>query len=278
MADATGLSWQVTPPGASKPVAIPAGGALEIPCGGLKALAVRSRSAARGGSAGMFLLALPAAEAADAPGVAGDWGLSLGVAPGAVPLEVRAFVARSQSELGALERHQPSRLIDPTYDRERFLRASLQDSARIGNKAPRTGMHVRREGTASALTAAARDSDAGGTGVTAVAGARLRPKLGAADYSGAGLLPSRSVSGISDESRELRGIRGAGTRSGCVLRLRGTSFAAPQWARELADQRAKGYPLVAPDPLDPPDGQSEVPKADEKRLGRRFVLPAPGST
>jgi hypothetical protein len=258
---ASTLDWTVQAPGAMGAQQMPRDGALGLVQGGrLRALALRSFSSARGGRNGCLRLALAAAPLPDSPGSAGDWLLELNLAVdatvGEVPLQ--AYVARSQSELGALQRHRVSRLIDPLDDADRFLRPRLEDSRRPANQPLHLGLRVRRDGTASALTHC--------RAVTVAAGARLRP-FGPADFSGAGLDENRSVAGISEESHALLGIRGAGTRSGCVVRLRGTSFAAPQWARRKADllREKDAKPGL---PVDP---RTVIAKGNGRRLGLGLV-------
>jgi len=262
--DGSALRWTVQAPGAAQAQEVPATGLCLMRGGKLQAVALRSTSSARGGSGGCLLLALPAAPLPDDPGAAGDWLLELTLPAGAVgaagaELPLHAYVARSQSELGALERRRPSRLIDPLDDPDRFLRPRLEDARRPADQPLHLGLRVRRADTASALTHCPV--------VTVAAGARLRP-FGPADFSAAGLDEQRSVAGISDESRALLGIRGAGTRSGCVVRLRGTSFAAPQWARQKADLLPPGRQKEPGPPVDP---DSVIAKGKGQRLGLGLV-------
>lgn len=50
------------------------------------------------------------------------------------------------------------------------------------------------------------------------------------------------ATGVSDDSAGFTGVLGAGTRSGSVVTLQGTSVAAPQIARWVAQQLGKGLP------------------------------------
>jgi subtilisin family serine protease len=92
-----------------------------------------------------------------------------------------------------------------------------------------------------------------------------------ADYTSSGptisgRIPDRSAFG--DDGDALRGIFAAGTFSGSVVALRGTSVAAPQIVREVAGLGA--------DPSKPPPAGTAitVPSCDEPRLGQYIVKPA----
>ena len=54
---------------------------------------------------------------------------------------------------------------------------------------------------------------------------------------------------MSDESQALPGVRAGGSLSGCVVRLVGTSVAAPQEARRIANGKATASP--PPHSVDP---------------------------
>ncbi|MDO9075248.1 MAG: hypothetical protein Q7U73_18485 [Rubrivivax sp.] len=260
------LNWSVRAPGHSafETVAVDGLGLGLWRGGALLALALPSYGGVRGRGQLLFL-ALAAASSPDLPGAAGDWHMRLSLPPGARPLAVRAYVGRSVSEMGAPERHRPSRLVDGEYDPERYLRARLSDPA-----AAPAGVSVQRQGTASALAA--------GTGVTVVAGLSMGAAVRVCDYSGRGLPPGRSVACVSEEGEALLGIRGAGARSGGVVRLRGTSFAAPQWARALADAPLPAAPRPGSKPPPPALPEPEVVWAGATQdvppdLGRGLVLP-----
>ena len=58
--------------------------------------------------------------------------------------------------------------------------------------------------------------------------------------------PAPDLTAPSEDSIACHGILSAGTRSGSVVAMNGTSVAAPQFARWLADQIAAGQPVVTP--------------------------------
>ena len=230
------------------------------------AMALCSHSTARGDGAGsLWLLAVAAADLPDQAGPAGDWALSLSVrtVSGAQPqpVLVRAFVARNESTLGAPLRHRPARLIDPAYDPDRYLREREEDPPPALTAA---GLHVRREGTVA--------DAAMGTAPFVVAGVVQGPKVQPARYSGSGVR-AKACAAVTDESRALPGIPGAGTRSGSVVRLQGTSFGAPQVARILADRPLPAKP-GARDPGGPQTSEFvTLPFANPGRVGQALALP-----
>ncbi len=100
----------------------------------------------------------------------------------------------------------------------------------------------------------------------------------AATYSSAGPMRSAAtppgpgdvhVSEMSDESPALPGMLGAGTRSGAVFRLSGTSVAAPQAARKLALAGAV-LPAIIPQPPPPPRLSPQEAAEWPVRLGGRL--------
>ncbi len=138
--------------------------------------------------------------------------------------------------------------------------------ARIENP---PGIFVRRFGTLNGI--ATHDK------VVVVAGYEGGSER-AATYSSAG--PMRSpgttpgpgdvlISEMSDESPARPGMLGAGTRSGAVFRLSGTSVAAPQAARKLALIGAV-LPAVIPQPPPPPHLSPQEAAEWPVRLGGRL--------
>lgn len=89
-----------------------------------------------------------------------------------------------------------------------------------------------------------------------------------AEYSAGGPAAPRwprrgpNASAVSEESRVLRGVLAAGTRSGSVVALNGTSVAAPQAARVKADELAGKEPHRSPAP------QSEIERTGGERVER----------
>lgn len=150
---------------------------------------------------------------------------------------VHVYVARNSANMNGGRRSQDSYLYDPAYEATRHGRWPRQE--------PDTSL-VRREDTLSGM--------ATGPGVSVIGGYVLAKEEGAPDraapYTSSGPRTGGRVpdwSQPSDESPFLRGIRASGVRDGTSIRLVGTSAAAPQLARKLANR----------DPL-PPTGPSSA--------------------
>jgi len=240
--------------------------------GAVRAMLAATQSPARGDVGGtLFLLAVAAAELPDQAGPAGDWTLELSffdkANPAAPPVQAHAYVARNESTLGAPLRHRPARLIDPHYDPDRYLREREEDPQLP--VADEHGLRVRRAGTAA--------DAAFGTTPFIVGGVVLGPRPKPAPYSGSGL-DAKACAAVTDESRALAGIAGAGTRSASVVRLQGTSFGTPQLARVLADRSLLPPAAGAPGergglPGTPLTEFLALPFSDRSRAGAVLALP-----
>ncbi|MFM9942466.1 MAG: S8 family serine peptidase [Hyphomicrobiaceae bacterium] len=134
---------------------------------------------------------------------------------------------------------------DTRYGHLAFGRQSYFDHAdhvRFGafDKPPETDdtSHIQRAGTINPL----------GTGAhPIIVGGYDRNTWRVADYSGAGAahpapIAGPSVVAPSDDGAAHRGVMAAGTRSGSVVTLRGTSAAAPLVARLVANRMAASLP------------------------------------
>jgi hypothetical protein len=142
---------------------------------------------------------------------------------------VHLHVCRSQTNLGALNRSEQARFVDAdeTYDPTRYLRLAKSDP--IPPRSP-----IRRQGTLNSLT-----SGQPGLGVVVVGGSDSRRGV-PAEFASSG--PSATVrrigpdiAAVADVSDALAGLTGAAVASGDHARLRGSSFAAPQVARSIAN-------------------------------------------
>ncbi len=198
----------------------------------------RGRAGAPERGSTLLLLALAPAASPDHAGAAGDWRLQV-TSDEAATLHV--YLARNESDLGAPRRHRPARLLDAAYDPQRFHRARQDDPV-----PPEPGVRVRRRGTLSGAAC--------GPGVVTVAAHRLRPQPQPSGYSSGGP-PAPALSAVGDESPALAGLRAAGSRSACVVRMQGTSFASPLAARHLVDT-----PAAAPMPHGPDPDREGVPR------------------
>jgi len=146
---------------------------------------------------------------------------------------VHAYVARTDPNMNIHTGAKRSLFVDPEWERTRSGSAGC---THVHGEFDNSGSLVHRFGTLNGI-ATAEDSSVHVAGGYVLADGRKSP------YSSAG--PARSGPLAHrvgpdyllpcDESYALQGIRAGGTRSGSVFRLIGTSAAAPQLARWVAD-------------------------------------------
>lgn len=158
----------------------------------------------------------------------------------ATPLSkpIHAWIDRDDFNLGTMIRGRQSYFEDPLYDPLRYLKSATDDT-------PGSGALVRRRGTLTGI--------ATGTGALVAAGYRHSDHKHVR-YSSAG--PTRGArvgpdcGAVTDQSRSLPGLLAAGTRGASVVRLIGTSVAAPQVSRWVANGRPPPGPVppLHPDP------------------------------
>lgn len=151
---------------------------------------------------------------------------------------VHAWIDRDDFNLGTLVRGRQSYFVDPLYDPLRYLKAATDDT-------PGSPALVRRRGTLTGI--------ATGSAARVAAGYRHSDQKHV-DYSSAGpgrapaagLAANPDCAAVTDQSRSLSGLLAAGTRGSSVVRLIGTSTAAPQLARWVADGQPPPGPLPGP--------------------------------
>lgn len=186
------------------------------------------------GSHTMWLLAVEPTR-----GVAehGDWTIEVsGIPPQA---QIHAYVARSDPNMGVRSGAKLSYFLDHKWE----LTHSREASCKYANgEFDKTRSLIERKGTLNGI-ATANDSSVHVAGGYIIANGRKAPYSSAGPARG-GPLTLRAGPDYAlpcDESYALRGIRAGGNRSGGMFRLIGTSAAAPQLARHLADP-----PIPAP--------------------------------
>lgn len=151
---------------------------------------------------------------------------------GTVP--VRLWISRGQPNPGALDRARQARFVDTDgcYDPGRALRAAADDA-----RPPRSP--IRRRGSLNGLVTLVDPKRR----ITVVGSRTVRERRRSA-YSSHGPVPSGRAGPDgwrpTDFSSTLAGVRTAGVTSGSTVRVEGTSFAAPQWARELLNDAKNG--------------------------------------
>jgi hypothetical protein len=111
--------------------------------------------------------------------------------------------------------------------------------------------YARRTGTLSGIATGEH---------TRVVGACVRSSFAPADYSSMGpvsggprVKPSPSLLAVAEDTGVLHGVLAAGTRSGSIVAMNGSSVAAPQLTRAVAESLATStVPVLAPPPAGTP--------------------------
>jgi subtilisin family serine protease len=184
---------------------------------------------------------------------AGRWKVSIRNATER-PLTAHWYVQRDDTPFGYPRRGRQSYLDhDKAYERDR----------KTGDyREYEPGYPLIHEDTLSAIATSP-------CGTTVVGAAEATDHAPPADYTSSGPTVSREApdcSAIADDGDALWGVLAAGTFSGSVVAMRGSSVAAPQIARQIAAQGAKpGAP--------PPADQIEVSSCDKPRLGEYILRP-----
>jgi hypothetical protein len=161
----------------------------------------------------------------------GDWRIKVsGIRPRA---QVHAYVARSDPNMGVRTGAKRSYFVDHNWEMTRSAEASCKYA---DGEFDNTGSLIHRDGTLNGI-ATAKDGSVHVAGGYILANGRKSP-YSSAGAARAGPLTLRIGPDFAlpcDESHALQGIRAGGNRSGGVFRLTGTSAAAPQLARQVAD-------------------------------------------
>jgi hypothetical protein len=175
----------------------------------------------------------------------GDWMISVAGIP--YFAEVHAYVARSDPNMGVRTGARLSRFVDPEWEQARSASASC---TRANGEFDKHGSRIHRFGTLNGI-ATAQDARVHVAGGYVILDGR-KSAYSSAGPARDGSLPLRRGPDYvlpCDESYALQGIRAGGTRSGSVFRLIGTSAAAPQLARHVAEP-ALPAPTNVPVPPD----------------------------
>ena len=173
----------------------------------------------------------------------GIWNLALQTGA-AGDVGMKAWIRRDETLPGFPEFGRQSRFDDPEYDRfyEPGVDANPRDQRLIGGQLGydplNTDALVRRSGTLSGFATGSKTIVVGG-----FTGSTSRMAL----YSATGPTnnPDRvgpDASALSDASTVMHGVLSAGSASGSMLPLPGTSVAAPRVARWVADRLADNAP------------------------------------
>lgn len=139
-----------------------------------------------------------------------------------------AYVERDDDLLGLATGARQSYFEDQWYD------TSGNPSSFVDH--PDNPTPIRRSGNFNSIATGSSTLSVGGTRLSDGSWARYSPRKPDPDQARparAGVVKVPQAHAASDENDELTGVRAAGTRSGAVVRLRGTSDAAPQQTRRV---------------------------------------------
>jgi hypothetical protein len=184
------------------------------------------------------------------------------------PAVIDAWIQRDDTAYGYPERGRQSRFDDPAY--------RYRDSAGRLVEVDSTS-YIKRAGTLNALATGDR---------SIVMGGFRRDSFKAAKYSAEGpaIAPSTRAGpeamAPSEDSEICHGVLAAGARSGARVSMNGTSVAAPQVTRWIADRMAAGAPcdraaVLALGVASDPPGAPPLP-ASRKGGGRINFAPVAG--
>jgi hypothetical protein len=203
------------------------------------------------GSHTMWLLSIaPTIASSGVAAEHGDWTVT--VDDVGMNTEVHAYVARTDPNMGVRTGARRSYFVDPNWEQTRSAAASC---AYANGEFDETESLVHRFGTLNGI-ASGKDASVHVAGGYILANGRKSPYPSAGPARGYPLAPrvGPDYALPCDETYALEGIRAGGNRSGSVFRLTGTSAAAPQLARWVANPRI-------PRP-------NNIPKTEEEKYKR----------
>lgn len=228
---------------------------------------------------GMFLIALQPTDRLDRNGSEAPFGIwELKLKNHSLPSDafVNVWIQRDDTPFGYTTRGRQSYFENSCYER-------LDVTGRIVEDDNPT-CAIRRSGTLNALATGKR---------TIVIGGLLKKQLRPAPYSAGGPtttpatapFPNRSgpdALTVSDHSNAKPGVLAAGTRSGSVVPMNGTSVAAPRITRWVAEQLANGNKagryavakLATLNELNMPTDAPAKPSVERGGSGRILLPPA----
>lgn len=197
-------------------------------------------------SRGRFFICLLPTRFLDPPAPvapAGPWKVTIrNVSSGAID-SVHAWIQRDDTPVGYPRRGRQSYFDERCYVRFDAHGVEIEEDTHPAQAAK--PCHVKRASLINAIATGAE---------VVVAGGYLRQNLRAARYSAGGpITPTRDqpldpgfkkpdAMLVSDDSKVHSGVLAAGSRSGSRVAINGTSVAAPQLARWIADELAAGRP------------------------------------
>ena len=149
--------------------------------------------------------------------------------------QVDAYAARTDPNLGVISLAKRSYFVDPSWER---TRSAADDCRYVDGEFDNRGSLIKRTGTLNGIaTANVPPVHVAGGDMIAMGDGRKSPYASAGPARGdpatRRIGPDYAL--FSDESYALEGVRAGGSRGGAVFRLIGTSAAAPQLARLIAN-------------------------------------------
>lgn len=245
-AGAHGVQVTVKPPGRSPLPALPLGESGIWAGTGTQPLCalIYPTSVATGRHGTCALLAL-APTASFVPGVAtappGVWEITVKNLS-KMPVTIDAYIERDDEAIDIPTGARQSHFEDPPA-----ALAADQYNMDARTDDPTNGTFIRRSGNFNSISTGQRTLSVGGVRIISLDSAShwapyspRKPDPDATRPTRAGVRKVPDVDAYSDETAALPGIRAAGTRSGAVVRLVGTSDAAPQVARRVLNAMAPG--------------------------------------
>lgn len=230
--DREGLEIEITPPGQAALPPLKFGQSGMWANGGKQPLCalIYPKTVAAGRRGTCALLAVSPTfsfekNAATAP--SGLWQIKL-TNTGTKAVTVDAYVERDDVVIGTRSGARQSHFEDEWYD------TSGNPDSFVDH--PDNPSLIRRDGNFNSIATGDKTVSVGGIRITGSKWAHYSPRKPDPDAArpqrpGVGTVPD--AEGFSDENPATLGVKGAGTRSSAVVRLRGTSSASPQEARRL---------------------------------------------
>jgi hypothetical protein len=183
---------------------------------------------------------------------------------GAEPVAIDAWIQRDDNVHGFRRRGRQSYFDDPDYLRFDAVGRPVEED--------QPGSYVRRAGTLNAIGTGEETIVVGGYRGSDGAPATYSPRGPEAPGDAARAGPD--LMSVSERSVTRRGVLGAGTRSGAMVAMNGTSVAAPQVTRWIAEQMAAGEPGT-PEALRARAREDDPDAKPKPGRGRNPVKPPP---
>ncbi len=153
----------------------------------------------------------------------GKWTVEFKPGRANVKGDIHVYLARADHNMGARRRAKASYLTDAALAVSRFVPPDKRFDEAAGSV-------IRREGTLNGIATGAKSIVAAGYRFS---DASVAPYSSSGPTRGPRTGPDNAC--VTDRSAAVAGVRATGVRSGTTVRLMGTSMAAPQLARELAN-------------------------------------------